>query len=163
MQGSAPQATAAFAVAALLLALALARSEPPRADCAAPQELAAVNGHTRVLGCAASAPGREPRGPARGLVGLPIDPNLADAATLETLPGIGPARAAAIVAERSRGRFARVEDLTRVPGIGPRTLAGLRDRIGVADAPLPRELGRPRQDPVGCPGGCARAPREGAS
>lgn len=163
MQGNAPQASAAFAVAALLFALALARSDPPRADCATPRELAAVNGHTRVLGCAASAAGEEPRGPARLLVGQAIDPNLADAATLETLPGIGPTRAAAIVAERGRGRFARVEELTRVPGIGPRTLAGLRGWIGVADPPAPRALGRSRPDPVGCDGGCAGAPREGAS
>jgi Holliday junction resolvasome RuvABC DNA-binding subunit len=61
------------------------------------------------------------RGPARLLFGLAIDPNRADARTLEVLPGIGPARAAAIVAERERRPFADVVDLERVAGIGPKT------------------------------------------
>jgi competence protein ComEA len=69
------------------------------------------------------------------LVGLPIDPNRADAATLETLPGIGPTRALAILATRERGPFRRVEELTRVPGIGPRTLAGLAGWIGIGEPP----------------------------
>jgi competence protein ComEA len=67
-------------------------------------------------------------------VGLPIDPNLADAATLETLPGIGPSRALAIVEARGRQPFRRIEDLERVPGIGPRTLAGMATWIGIAEA-----------------------------
>jgi competence protein ComEA len=63
-------------------------------------------------------------------VGLPIDPNQADAATLETLPGIGPARALAIVEARP---FRRIEDLDRVPGIGPRTLAGMAAAIAIGE------------------------------
>ncbi|WP_394936995.1 ComEA family DNA-binding protein [uncultured Ilumatobacter sp.] len=54
-----------------------------------------------------------------------VDPRL-----LETLPGVGPATAAAIVAERDRnGPFLGVDDLERVPGIGPAKLAGLRDLV----------------------------------
>ena len=49
-------------------------------------------------------------------------PNRADARALEVLPGIGPARAAAIVAERARAPFRSVDELTRVAGIGPVTL-----------------------------------------
>ena len=52
--------------------------------------------------------------------------NRAPARELETLPGVGPATAAAIVAEPERnGPFASFEDLERVPGIGPAKLAGL--------------------------------------
>lgn len=55
-----------------------------------------------------------------------LDPNTATARALESLPGIGPALASRIVAERLRGRvFRRPEDLLHVRGIGPRTL----DRI----------------------------------
>lgn len=60
----------------------------------------------------------------------PIDINRADADLLDTLPGVGPATAAAIVAERERnGPFLGVDDLERVPGIGPSRLAGLRDLV----------------------------------
>lgn len=44
------------------------------------------------------------------------------------LPGMGRHRAEALVLWRLRhGRFARLEDLTRVPGLGPRTVAGFQD------------------------------------
>lgn len=59
-----------------------------------------------------------------------VDVNHADAALLETLPGVGPATAAAITTERERnGPFLGVEDLDRVPGIGPAKLAALRDLV----------------------------------
>ncbi|MBL0921693.1 MAG: helix-hairpin-helix domain-containing protein [Phycisphaerales bacterium] len=57
---------------------------------------------------------------------LRIDVNSADEASLTLLPGIGPARASAIVSDRAlHGPFESVRDLARVPGIGPRTVAGL--------------------------------------
>ena len=56
------------------------------------------------------------------LFGLGIDPNLADAAALEALPGVGPARAEAIVAGRAQGAYRTLADLRRVHGIGPVTL-----------------------------------------
>jgi competence protein ComEA len=56
----------------------------------------------------------------------PVDVNRASAGELETLPGVGPATAAAIVAERDlNGPFASFDDLERVPGIGPAKLARL--------------------------------------
>jgi len=62
----------------------------------------------------------------------PIDLNTATAADLETLPGVGPATAAAIVDDRDRnGPFASVDELDRVPGIGPAKLAALRDQVRV--------------------------------
>jgi competence protein ComEA len=60
----------------------------------------------------------------------PVDVNNADAALLETLPGIGPATAAAIITERERnGPFLGIDDLDRVPGIGPAKLAALRELV----------------------------------
>lgn len=60
----------------------------------------------------------------------PIDVNRATPAELETLPGVGPATAGAIVTERERnGPFLTVDDLERVPGIGPARLLALRDLV----------------------------------
>ena len=66
------------------------------------------------------------------LFGEPLDLNRASLESLEVLPGVGPARARAIVAERERRRFRRVEDLTAVHGIGPGTLEGLSGWVRVA-------------------------------
>lgn len=61
-----------------------------------------------------------------------VDINAADAAALESLPGIGPALAARIIAWRDEhGPFASVESLTDVSGIGPATMADLRDLVTV--------------------------------
>lgn len=57
----------------------------------------------------------------------PLDLNRATAAQLESLPGIGPALAARILAKRdSLNGFGTIDDLRRVRGIGPATLARLR-------------------------------------
>jgi len=73
--------------------------------------------------------------PANGAAAVPgglVDINRADATRLDELPGVGPATAAAIVAERERnGPFLIVDDLERVPGIGPAKLSGLRDLVSV--------------------------------
>jgi competence ComEA-like helix-hairpin-helix protein len=64
-----------------------------------------------------------------------VDLNRATAEELETLPRIGPALAARIVADRAaRGPFATIEDLDRVKGIGPATLAALAGDV-VVDPP----------------------------
>ncbi len=61
-----------------------------------------------------------------------VDLNTADAAALETLPGVGPALARRIIAWREEnGRFAAVDDLLAVSGIGAKVLAGLRDAVRV--------------------------------
>jgi competence protein ComEA len=62
----------------------------------------------------------------------PVVLNRAGPQELESLPGVGPAIAAAIVAWRDdNGGFATVDDLLDVPGIGPAKLAALRDRVTV--------------------------------
>ncbi|MGD9688967.1 MAG: ComEA family DNA-binding protein [Phycisphaerales bacterium] len=71
------------------------------------------------------APSRAPRDTG---VAAPINLNTAGATELQLLPGIGPALAARIIADReANGPFASVEDLDRVRGIGPRTIEKLRD------------------------------------
>lgn len=59
-----------------------------------------------------------------------IDVNAADAAALESLPGIGPSRARAIIEHRqANGPFASVDDLTEVRGIGEGILESIRDLV----------------------------------
>jgi len=55
----------------------------------------------------------------------PIDINTATLEQLDSLPGIGPSKAAAIIAARERRPFRRLADLLRVPGIGRSTLTRL--------------------------------------
>lgn len=62
----------------------------------------------------------------------PVDLNAADEAALETLTGVGPATAAAIIAWRDEhGRFESVDDLLDVTGIGEKKLEKLRDGVVV--------------------------------
>ncbi|TCN01537.1 competence protein ComEA [Paenibacillus sp. BK033] len=59
-----------------------------------------------------------------------LDINRATAEQLDTLKGIGPAKAQAIIADREQnGPFSSAEDLLRVKGIGSKLLAGIKDSI----------------------------------
>jgi competence protein ComEA len=66
----------------------------------------------------------------------PVNVNTADAATLShSLDGVGPSKAAAIVAYReAHGPFKSVDDLGQVKGIGPATLERNRSAILLSDA-----------------------------
>jgi competence protein ComEA len=63
--------------------------------------------------------------------GKVVNINIATASELETLTGVGPKTAAAIIGYRERRPFARVDDIVAVPGIGPKTLETLRPFITV--------------------------------
>lgn len=79
------------------------------------------------------APGAPPAGPGPDPPGQAlVNINTADAAGLDTLPGVGPATAEAIITHRTEhGPFATVDELIDVPGIGEATLARLRDLVTV--------------------------------
>ena len=73
-------------------------------------------------------------GPAAGpsTTAPPVDLNTATAEQLDTLPGVGPATAAAIIDYRQRhGPFRSIGDLAQVRGIGEAKLAQLRDLVRV--------------------------------
>jgi competence protein ComEA len=63
--------------------------------------------------------------------GETLDVNAATADELQRLPGIGPALAGRIVAEREKRPFASADELRRVSGIGPKTLDKLRPFVVV--------------------------------
>ena len=61
-----------------------------------------------------------------------VNLNTASSEELERLPGIGPSRAKAILELRDRiKRFARIEDLLRVKGIGRATFRRLRPYLSL--------------------------------
>ncbi len=111
----------------VLLALGAARfTEPP-----APGPIEPI---LTDRGCALAPQGSGPACPCEALpadvrwaLGLPLPLNSSDADSLRLLPGVGPALSRAIVLDRdAHGPFRSVEDLTRVHGIGPRTVDRLR-------------------------------------
>ncbi|MDT8435438.1 MAG: helix-hairpin-helix domain-containing protein [Gemmatimonadota bacterium] len=90
-----------------------------------------------------------------------LDPNFADAVELRRLPGLGPAKAEAIVRDRrARGPFRFLEDLERVPGLGTTTVTRLAPHLaltrrppGVDSTPGPVDLNRASADDLaGLPG-----------
>ncbi|MEF8817783.1 MAG: helix-hairpin-helix domain-containing protein [Salinibacter sp.] len=75
-----------------------------------------------------SGPPQHPRPSASA----PINVNTAPPSALEALPGIGPALSERIVTYRTTQRpFQQVDELKRVSGIGPKTLATLRPMVRV--------------------------------
>lgn len=82
--------------------------------------------------------------------GGPVVLNLASETDLQRLPGVGPAKAKAIVALREKlgGKFKRFEDLLRVRGIKRRSLERIKEHA-VLDAPPPEEVAPPA--PSGAP------------
>lgn len=63
-----------------------------------------------------------------------VNINTATASQLDSLPGIGPSKAAAIVADRdANGSFSSCEELSRVTGVGTKTVATLKPTCKTAD------------------------------
>jgi competence protein ComEA len=90
-------------------------------------EPASSMGQSAVAGTPLASPGSGERTPAgKGPAGSALNVNHASAVELEGLPGIGPALARRIVADReAQGPFATIAALDRVPGIGPALMARL--------------------------------------
>jgi competence protein ComEA len=81
-------------------------------------------------GAAASSAGDAATGSGGGASGPPVSLNTATLEQLDTLAGVGPATAQKILDwRREHGGFRSVDDLSQVPGIGPKRLAALRDRV----------------------------------
>ena len=84
-----------------------------------------------LAGAAAAAEAPTSRAPETRLVGV-VNVNTATAEQLELLPGIGPARATAIIEYRkANGGFEKVSDLVGVSGIGDRALDRIRAHCAV--------------------------------
>ena len=81
--------------------------------------------HIRVL----PVPGNTP---SNNIPGTLVDLNAASSEELQTLPGIGPGRAEAIIDHReSHGPFTRIEDILEVSGIGEKTFESIQHLIRV--------------------------------
>jgi len=79
-----------------------------------------------------------------------VDINTASAAELESLPGVGPAKAEAIVAHREVAPFKSTDELVEVRGIGEKLYAQLKDRVTVTGASVARKQGgEPGASPEG--------------
>jgi competence protein ComEA len=100
--------------------------------------IAPVKGQPAVLGSSVS-PGSTAPGPtssashpAKGAPAQPVNLNTATVQQLDTLPGVGPVMAAAIVAWRdAHGKFTTIDQLGEVDGIGPGRLEKLRPLVRV--------------------------------
>ena len=111
-------------------------------------------------------------GPAGGEArrGGPVNLNTADAAALETLPGVGPATAAAIIEHRQEvGGFTSVDELLDVPGHrrrqaraaarpGDGVIASDRAAVALAVAAVARRAA-PERERRSAAGWCWPAPR----
>lgn len=140
------------AVAALGVGVRGARSlRPSPAAVAGPQaalaaQLAAVESAVTVGGRSRAATQRSSAGIAKApapsatpsVPSAPVDVDRADAAELESLPGIGPALARRIVEDRAEhGSFGGLSGLQQVRGIGPALAAKLAPRVTFSGPPRP--------------------------
>ncbi len=103
---------------------------PRLGETAAPEVVAGSDAPAPSTDAAASA------APSSGAGGVarqaPLDLNTATAEELDTLPGVGPATAAAIIAQReASGGFRSVDDLLEVRGIGEAKLEQIRPQVRV--------------------------------
>jgi len=80
-------------------------------------------------------------GAAPAAAGARVDINSAGADELAKLPGVGPAKARAIIEYRSEAPFQKPEDLRKVKGIGDKLYDRLKDQITVGPGATPKGRG----------------------
>jgi competence protein ComEA len=84
------------------------------------------------VGEAGSGPPGSSAAGGAGAIGGKVNINTASESDLETLPRVGPTMAKRIIAWReANGRFATIEDLMSVTGIGEKTFAELKDLVTI--------------------------------
>lgn len=99
---------------------------PNKDDAVLPEAAGSAAGHVRAANAGSGS------GTGENIGGAPVNINTADARALETLPGVGPATAQAILTYREEhGRYTTVDDLENVSGIGPKTVDKLRGLVTV--------------------------------
>lgn len=97
--------------------------------------IVALSFHAQVE--AQAAPTEELVASSEGVINI----QTASAEELQRLPGIGPSKAEAIIAQRTRAPFRRIEDILRVRGIGRATFRRLRPHLSVTGpSTLTRDL-----------------------
>lgn len=106
-------------VAAMAMAAGVAWAQPVRTTQAAPSPGA------RPAAAASSTSSNAPD--------LVLDLNKATAEEFEKLPGIGPAKAKAMVDYQKSHGYRKVEDVTKIQGIGRKTLQKLRPQLTVSE------------------------------
>lgn len=85
-----------------------------------------------VSGAQGAGAGSAGQGSTGGSAGVLVDLNTADAAALDTLPGVGPVLSQRILDWRTaHGRFSSVEELGEVSGIGVKLLAQIGPKVTV--------------------------------
>jgi competence protein ComEA len=94
---------------------------------------AAAVGLFSALMLAPVAPMGIPIGPASAQA-AEVDINSASLAELEAIPGIGPAKAKAIVEYRAVTPFATADELQNVKGIGAKLYESIKDKVTVGAA-----------------------------
>ena len=113
-------------------AIALAGGAIARADLDSLNLAALVVDGTQILVGRRSQGGAVPMptsGPSQAAL---VNLNTADQVALESIPGLGPVKAAAILALRAEvGAFASIDQLLDVSGIGPATLESIRPYVAL--------------------------------
>lgn len=82
---------------------------------------------------AGASPAAAEASAASAATGGAVNLNTANETELDALPGVGPAKAQAVLAYRAKyGPFKKIEDLVRVKGFGRKTVAKLRPYLSLA-------------------------------